>query len=188
MSKVTVDQFAKLMVDDKVGKILKATKVEEGLTPKQISKATKIPNNQLYYTLNKMMDADLLKIVKQEKIKNLTENYYSSLFLNQKTKYIADDDDNVLNFSDDWIKEHAEQTLQLVMLQHHEFIDALRETINNGTDEEKTTSAHAEIDLSPEGEKQVMSDLFKILNNAEKNDPNPDSKNKRHVKIQLEKW
>ncbi len=74
MPKNTLAQFAKLMVDPKVAAILKATKSKTGLTTKQISAQTKIPNNQLYYTINKMQDADLLTIVNQVQVKNLTEN------------------------------------------------------------------------------------------------------------------
>ena len=187
MSKITVEQFAKLMVDPKVGKILKATEIETGITPKQISKITKIPNNQLYYTLNKMIDADLLEIVKQEKIKNLTESYYSSSHLSQKPVNASEDDDHMLNFSKDWLKEHSQQTIQWVMLQHHELVEALKQQL----EEEKgftAFSAHSEFDLSAEGEKKLASDLFEVLSNAEANDPNPDAKDKRHVKLQLEKW
>ncbi len=189
MSKVTVEQFAKLMADDKVGKILKATATEEGITPKQISNITKIPNNQLYYTLNKMLDADILSIVKQEKVKNLTENYYSSAALNQKSQYQKVNEDNVLNFSDDWVKEHAEQTIQFVMLQHHEFLDALKTEMKNDDREETIAlSSHSEWKLSPAGEKKLINDLLHVLSSAEKNDPDPKSKDKRRVKIQFEKW
>lgn len=188
MSKITVDQFAKLMVDPKVSKILQATKVDAGLTPKAISKATKIPNNQLYYTLNKMIDADLLTIVKQEKVKNLTENYYSSTHLGKKSQNAPQDDEHTLNFSNEWIQKHAEQTIQLVMLEHHEFIEALKTQIDQNVDDSKAFSSHGEYELSPEGEKKLVSDLFKLLNDAEENDPNPDSKEKHRVKIQLEKW
>ncbi|GAB5055795.1 helix-turn-helix domain-containing protein [Companilactobacillus alimentarius] len=187
MTKVTVEQFAKLMVDNKVSRILKATRSNEGLTPKEISRITKIPNNQLYYTLKKMLDADLLEIVKQKKVKNLTENYYSSSFLNEKPNEITDSD-NTLNFSVDWIQEHAEQTLQLIMLQHHELIEALKEEIKMGKDVKKAFSSHGDFDLSTEGEEKLVKDLFKVMNDAEKNDPNPKSENKRHVKVQFEKW
>lgn len=188
MSQITVDQFAKLLVDNKVGRILKVTKVKKGLSPKQISQSTKIPNNQLYYTLNKMIDADLLKIVRQEKVKNLTENYYSSLFLNEKVQVNLDNSDNILNFSDSWLKDHSQQTIQLSMLQHHEFIESLKERLSTVGNETYTMSSHSELDLSPEGEKRLMSDLLRVLNDAEKNDPDSNSENKRRVKIQLDKW
>lgn len=188
MSKVTVEQFAKLMADPKVSKILQATKVGAGLTPKEISKATKIPNNQLYYTLNKMLDADLLTIVKQEKVKNLTENYYSSTHIGQKSKNAPQNDEHTLNFSNDWIQKHAEETIQLVMVEHHDFIEALKAEIGRNSNDSKTFSSHGEYDLSPEGEKKLITELFKLLNDAEENDPNPDSTEKHHIKIQLEKW
>lgn len=188
MSKVTVDQFAKLMVDDKVGKILNATQEKDGLTPKEISKATKIANNKLYYTLNKMVEADLLMIVRQKKVKNLTENYYSSSHLSQQGQSNSFKEDNVINFSDDWIREHGEQTLQLVMLQHHELIEALKSQLKKESDDSIAMSSHSEIDLSAEGEKKLISDLFEVLGHAEENDPNPDAKEKRRVRVQLEKW
>lgn len=53
MAKNAVSKLAKLMADEKVIAILKATKGKEGLTSKEISQRVNIPTNQLYYTVKK---------------------------------------------------------------------------------------------------------------------------------------
>lgn len=189
MPKVTVSQFAKLMVDPKAEKIIKATQDEAGITPKQISAATKIPVNQLYYTLKKMLNADMLKVVKEVQVKNLTEKYYSSAQLgkvselNQEKK---DHENGMMNLSVDWIKEHNQELVQWAMLRNHEFI----ETLQKETTKKNPTAflVSSEWELSEAGEKKLKDDLFKVLDNAEKNDPDPDNKQKKAVSLQLEKW
>jgi ABC-type Fe3+-citrate transport system substrate-binding protein len=74
------------------------------------------------------------------------------------------------------------------MLQHHELIEALKSQLKKESDDSIAMSSHSEIDLSAEGEKKLISDLFEVLGHAEENDPNPDAKSKRRVKVQLEKW
>ena len=189
MSKVTVNQFAKLMVDPKVEKIIKATQDETGITPKQISAATKIPTNQLYYTLNKMLNADMLKVVKEVQVKNLTEKYYSSSQLGQVSELgqgANSPENGIMNLSDDWIKEHNQEVIQWAMLRNHEFIETLqKETTKKNPSAFLVTS---EWKLSNAGEKKLKDDLFKVLDNAEKNDPDPENKQKHTVKLQLEKW
>ncbi|WP_143875676.1 winged helix-turn-helix domain-containing protein, partial [Oenococcus oeni] len=61
MKEKTVSQLAKLMADEKIIAILKATKNKKGLTSKEISKKTNIPANQLYYSTKKMLDQGLLE-------------------------------------------------------------------------------------------------------------------------------
>ena len=128
MPKNTLAQFAKLMVDPKVAAILKATKSKTGLTTKQISAQTKIPNNQLYYTINKMQDADLLTIVNQVQVKNLTENYYSSAHLSHETPQELADldglDTDLTDISGTWTQAHVQQVLQWIMLLNHDFTEA----------------------------------------------------------------
>ena len=189
MSKVTVSQFAKLMVDPKVEKIIKATQDEAGITPKQISAATKIPTNQLYYTLNKMLNADMLKVVKEVQVKNLTEKYYSSAQLGKVSELGQREnspENGMMNLSDDWIKDHNQEVIQWAMLRNHEFIETLqKETTKKNPTAFLVTS---EWELSEAGEKKLKDDLFKVLDNAEKNDPDPENKQKHTVKLQLEKW
>ena len=189
MSKVTVSQFAKLMVDPNVEKIIKATQDEKGITPKQISAATKIPTNQLYYTLNKMLNADMLKVVKEVQVKNLTEKYYSSAQLGKVSELGQGEnspENGMMNLSDDWIKDHNQEVIQWAMLRNHEFIETLqKETTKKNPTAFLVTS---EWELSEAGEKRLKDDLFKVLDNAEKNDPDPENKQKHTVKLQLEKW
>lgn len=190
MSKITVNQFAKLMANPKVSLILNATKDKTGVTPKQISIVTKIPTNQLYYTLNKMLDADLLNVVKEVQVKNLTEKYYSSEQLTHVSeKHQAELDkfgDKMNNISSEWVQKHKEQTVQLLMLQHHEFLEAFQREIDS--DEPTVFSANSELELSDAGTRKLQHDIFEVLTNAEKNDPEPNAKNKHQIKVLVEKW
>ena len=52
----------------------------------------------------------------------------------------------------------------------------------------ETMKDNSEWELSEAGEKRLKDDLFKVLDNAEKNDPDPENKQKHTVKLQLEKW
>jgi len=117
MPKKSLEQFAKLMVDPKVNAVLKATKSASGLSTKQISSATKIRTNQLYYTINKMLDADLLAIVNQVQVKNLTENYYSSNHLTHETvanqAELDQIDCDLTNISGQWGQSHTQEMLRM---------------------------------------------------------------------------
>ncbi|KLD59213.1 transcriptional regulator, partial [Lactiplantibacillus plantarum] len=44
------------------------------------------------------------------------------------------------------------------------------------------------LNLSAAGEHQLRLDLIKLLGDAEKNDPDPQSTDKRQVKLLIEKW
>ncbi|MDF2311340.1 winged helix-turn-helix domain-containing protein [Lactiplantibacillus pentosus] len=193
MPKNTLAQFAKLMADPKVSAILKATKSEDGLTTKQISAQTKIPNNQLYYTINKMQDADLLTIVNQVQVKNLTENYYSSAHLSNETPRFQTDldplDTDMTNISGTWTHTHIQEVLQWIMLLNHDFSETFREEMaDKQPDEASVFFSNATLNLSAAGEHQLRLDIIKLLGNAEKNDPDPNSKDKHQAKILIEKW
>ncbi|MDB7776433.1 helix-turn-helix domain-containing protein [Lactiplantibacillus plantarum] len=193
MPKNTLAQFAKLMVDPKVAAILKATKSKTGLTTKQISAQTKIPNNQLYYTINKMQDADLLTIVNQVQVKNLTENYYSSAHLSHETPQELADldglDTDLTDVSGTWTQAHVQQVLQWIMLLNHDFTEAYQEEMTRKQpDKSAIFFSNAILNLSAAGEHQLRLDLIKLLGDAEKNDPDPQSTDKRQVKLLIEKW
>jgi len=193
MTKNTLAQFAKLMADPKVAAILKATKSETGLTTKQISAQTNIPNNQLYYTINKMQAADLLTIVNQVQVKNLTENYYSSAHLSHETPQNQADLDSrnadLTDISGTWSKAHVQQLLQWIMLLNHEFTEAYQEQMTHQhPDEANVFFSNATLNLSAAGEHQLRLDLIKLLSDAEKNDPDPQSVDKHSVKLLVEKW
>lgn len=192
MSNVSTKQFAKLMADDKVSAILAATKAADGLTPKQISTKTKIPTNQLYYTLNKMLAADLLEIVKQVQVKNLTENYYSSSRLSQEKpafqKEIAAIGGDITGISGEWIQAHLPEMLQWTMLQHHEFLTNFEHEVQAHPDDPAVFSSHSDLSLSAAGEHQLRLDLLKLIANAEKNDPDSENPNKRTAHLLIEKW
>lgn len=193
MPKNSLDQFAKLMVDPKVNAILKVTKSASGLSTKQIASATKIPTNQLYYTINKMLDADLLTIVNQVQVKNLTENYYSSKQLTHEgaanQTELDQIDRDLTNISGAWSQTHAQEMLRWIMLLNREFNETFKEQMTIDHPELATVfMSHSTLELSAAGEHQLRLDLIKVLADAEKNDPDPDAPDKKTAKITIEKW
>jgi len=193
MPKNSLDQFAKLIVDPKVNAVLKATKLASGLTTKQIASATKIPTNLLYYTINKMLDADLLTIVNQVQVKNLTENYYSSEHLTHETVATQAEldqiDHDLTNFSGQWSQTHVQEMLRWIMLLNRDFNETFKEQMATEHPELATVfMSHSTLKLSAAGEHQLRLDLIKVLADAEKKDPDPDATNKQTAKITIEKW
>lgn len=192
MTDKQISQFAKLMADDKVNTILNVTGDKQGLTPKEISKATKIPTNQLYYTLNKMVDADLLEIVKQERVKNLVEHYYSSYnFRNLDTKIsqeVSEDVEGLGNISTNWLKEHYEDVIQWLLYRDRQYTEALQASLSK---EEKPSEIqhpsflNSDLELSEEAEVKLWKDIIKLVSEAEKNDQGD---NKRKVDLLIKRW
>lgn len=191
MSKVSTNQFAKLMADPKVGAILTATRSASGLTSKQISKATHIPTNQLYYTINKMLTADLLTVVDQVQVKNLTENYYSSAHPSQEKpafKAELDQLNDVTDISSDWAQEHAPEIAQWLMLQHHNFLTAFEQQMAAKDPDPTVFASQSQLKLSAAGAHQLRLDLLHLIDNAEKADPDPNATTKRTINLNIEKW
>lgn len=193
MDKTTTSELIKLMSDEKVNKILLATKGKEGLTSKEISEETGIPKTQLYYTLNKMVDADLLEIVKEEKIRNLVEYSYSSYSFNQLdskiSQELSDEIGNLSNISTKWAKKHLDELIQWIVYRDQQFLDELNEELSLDTNE---TTAHSqpsfyntEINISEEAEEKLWKDIMKLMAEAQRNE---DSEVNRTTNLLIKKW
>ncbi|VDG20691.1 winged helix-turn-helix domain-containing protein [Lactiplantibacillus mudanjiangensis] len=183
MTTSTRSQLAKLLADDKVMAIITATKDPNGLTPKQISTATKIPLNQLYYTINKMVAADLLTVVQQLKVKNLTEYYYSSYQLTQAEM-------STPALSRAWVQAHPSDVTQLLLYQQQQFLTHLEQKLETAADTELDTllATFSKLELSPAGTQKLRADLLNLIENAEKNDPDPAATDKQVNHLLIEKW
>ncbi|WP_411843041.1 winged helix-turn-helix domain-containing protein [Salinicoccus sp. HZC-1] len=72
-----IENLAKLLSDERSYSILKATSKGEKTT-KEIAEMLKIPPSNLYYTINKLIKIDALKVENQKHIGNIIENTYSS--------------------------------------------------------------------------------------------------------------
>ncbi|ETY74009.1 transcriptional regulator [Lactiplantibacillus fabifermentans T30PCM01] len=194
MAKSIRSQLAKLMADEKVLAVIRATTDQTGLTPKQIAQATDIPINQLYYTINKLVAADLLTVVKQVKVKNLDEYYYSSYNFTheQNTAMQAElaQFPAPNNISSTWTQEHLTELMQLLLFHQQQFLTALETQVEAQLPAEQMTtfSAFSDLKLSAAGEQQLRSDLLHLLANAEKNDPDSAATDKQTVNLLIEKW
>lgn len=195
MKEKTVSQLAKLMADEKIIAILKATKNKKGLTSKEISKKTNIPANKLYYSIKKMLDQGLLEISQKQNINNFQEFYYSSYKMTHQNPKIFpsldSDSENDINISTSWIKEHDKEIVKWIIYENQQFLESLQSDIRkNGNDKEidedmRTSASKSSLKLSEKAEKKLMKDILLLLAKAEKNDK---EKDKRTVNLLLEKW
>ncbi|OIM21623.1 transcriptional regulator [Oenococcus oeni] len=195
MEEKIVSQLAKLMADEKIIAILKATKNKKGLTSKEISKKTNIPANKLYYSIKKMLDQGLLEISQKQNINNFQEFYYSSYKMtHQKPKIfpgLDGDSESDINISTSWIKEHDKEIVKWIIYENQQFLESLQSDIRkNGNDKEidediRTSVSKSSLKLSEKAEKKLMKDILLLLAKAEKNDK---EKDKRTVNLLLEKW
>lgn len=193
MSKVPTSELMKLMSDEKVNKIILATQKKKGLNAKEIAEATGIPKSQLYYTLNKMIDAELLEIVKEVKVRNLVEYYYSSYAFShfdlQLSKNLNEDIGGLSNISTKWAKEHVEELIQWVVYRDQQFINRLDEELSSDKSPEDIESQpsfyNTEVNISIEDEEKLWQDIIKLISKAEtKNTPSK----KRKVNLFIKKW
>ncbi|AVI93889.1 putative transcriptional regulator [Oenococcus oeni] len=195
MKEKTVSQLAKLMADEKIIAILKATKNKKGLTSKEISKKTNIPANKLYYSIKKMLDQGLLEISQKQNINNFQEFYYSSYKMthqNPKTfPSLESDSERGISISISWIKEHNKEIVKMIIYETQQFLEALQSDVQKyGSGKEtaegiRTVASKSSLKLSETAEKKLMKDIFLLLTEAEKNDK---EKDKRTVNLLLEKW
>ncbi|SYW08710.1 winged helix-turn-helix domain-containing protein [Oenococcus oeni] len=195
MEEKIVSQLAKLMADEKIIAILKATKNKKGLTSKEISKKTNIPANKLYYSIKKMLDQGLLEISQKQNINNFQEFYYSSYKMTHQNPKIFPgldgDSESDINISTSWIKEHDKEIVKWIIYENQQFLESLQSDIRkNGNDKEidediRTSASKSSLKLSEKAEKKLMKDILLLLAKAEKNDK---EKDKRTVNLLLEKW
>lgn len=193
MSKNRISKFAKLIADDKVIAILNAAKDKKGLTSKEIAKQVQIPANQLYYTIKKMVEAQMLEVVGKKTINNFQEFFYSSYKMVHKTAgLIAQakaDDPKSLSISSEWAKEHSAQITQWVLYQNRQFLNALQKDLDQPEKKEKDFSTfmlESTIELSVAAEKKLEADLTALIKKAE--DTSSKGKNNKKVNILIQKW
>lgn len=75
------------------------------------------------------------------------------------------------------------------MLLNHDFNETFREEMaDKQPDEASVFLSNATLNLSAAGEYQLRLDIIKLLGNAEKNDPDSNSKDKHQAKLLIEKW
>ncbi|KRL04427.1 winged helix-turn-helix domain-containing protein [Liquorilactobacillus oeni] len=207
MQNKKIANLAKLMADEKVNRILTAASNNRGMTTKEIAKAVKLPVSQLYYTINKMTDAGLLEIVRQEKVKNLDEYYYSSEKLVGKAsvrrlREFGFPDDELteelergeeLNISPEWTAGHLNEITQLVLYRNNQFLAALQKNIkkydekkdNKPLEFTKSSFMDNRLRLSPEADMRLWRDFLVLATKAEKEDQ---GKNKHEVNLMMTRW
>lgn len=114
-----IQEIGKLVFDEKTFQILEHTKRESRNT-KEIAKLMKQPTSNLYYPIKKLIEMDALRIERQEQVKNILENYYSSSHL------YADDK---LAIEGDFLTSNLEHVLQWYFVQVHQTAQALRRDV-----------------------------------------------------------
>ncbi|MBO2537748.1 winged helix-turn-helix domain-containing protein [Rummeliibacillus suwonensis] len=133
-----INNFGKLLFDKKVMKILEVTK-EQGLTIKEIAEKINESPSSLYYPVKKMMDAKALIIVKEEKVKNLLEYYYSSkhLYMNGN-----------LSFEGDMLALNYEEIIQQTLFEVNRAISNLKDDVMKYTRDSNHHECTAELNLA----------------------------------------
>jgi predicted transcriptional regulator len=194
MAKNAVSKLAKLMADEKVIAILKATKGKEGLTSKEISQRVNIPTNQLYYTVKKMTDQGLLEVTQKKNIKNFQEFYYSSYPMTHHDPKLGPEDPELtkkgVNISAEWVEKHSQEVAQMILFQTQQFLSAMQTDIKNyaqnpDIDNIHAGSVHSTWKLSPENEKKLWQKIIKLINDTEEESKGQDT---HDVHLLIEKW
>ncbi|MDD9149812.1 MULTISPECIES: winged helix-turn-helix domain-containing protein [unclassified Sporolactobacillus] len=195
MMKNVISQLAKLMADEKIIAILKATKDKKGLTSKEISKKVNIPTNQLYYSVKKMVDEGLLEVTQKKNIKNFQEFYYSSYKMtHHSSKTLSDTIDGIedgVNISAKWVEQHSKEVAQWILYETQQFLESMQADIKEyGSDPQQEVNIHAGAfssspKLSREAETKLLEDILLLIENAPKNDQ---GKDKKTINLLVEKW
>ncbi len=191
MAKNVVSKLAKLMADEKVIAILKATKDKRGLTSKEISKRVKIPTSQLYYTVKKMTDEGLLEVTEKKNINNFQEFYYSSYQMTHRDPFLAKKPDSgAINISAEWVEQHSQEVAQMILFHTQQYLDAMQADIKKyaaDPDIEKihAGSFHGQVKITPEDEQKIWDKMLELLQEAQKK---PEAKDSRSINFLIEKW
>lgn len=190
MPKSTVSKLAQLMADEKVVAIINATTAPTGLTPKQIAIATKLPTAQLYYTIKKMLAADLLTVVKQTKVKNLDEYYYSSYQLTQQPleeQQLMAAHPDTMDISPQWTAQHFGELTRWLLYLDQQFLAGLThdfqtQPVTNPIDS-TIMLAMGDYQLSPQARLKLRQSILTLMAETEKNDPDPEHQVPLHLLI-----
>ncbi|GAF36471.1 winged helix-turn-helix domain-containing protein [Lentilactobacillus farraginis] len=194
MAKNTVSKLAKLMADEKVIAILRATKDKQGLTSKEISKKVHIPTNQLYYTVKKMTDEGLLEVTQKKNIKNFQEFYYSSYQMTHHDPRLGPEDPELtkkgVNISADWVQKHSQEVAQMILYQTQQFLGAMQSDMEKYTQNPDikgihSGAIHSTWKLSWAEEQKLWQKIIKLINNTEKESQGQQTHN---VHLLVEKW
>ncbi|MCT4796011.1 helix-turn-helix domain-containing protein [Exiguobacterium alkaliphilum] len=114
-----IQEIGKLLFDEKTFQILEHTKQEPRNT-KEIAKLMKQPTANLYYPIKKLIEIDALRIERQEQVKNILENYYSSRHLYT---------DDKLAIEGDFLTSNLNHVLQWYFVQVHQTAQALKRDV-----------------------------------------------------------
>ncbi|GEP24656.1 winged helix-turn-helix domain-containing protein [Lentilactobacillus diolivorans] len=194
MAKNAVSKLAKLMADEKVIAILKATKDKDGLTSKEISKRVNIPTNQLYYTVKKMTDEGLLEVTQKKNIKNFQEFYYSSYQMTHSDPQLGLDDSEIeklgVNISAEWVEKHSQEVAQMILFQTQQFLEAMQAELKDyakspNNNQIHSGSIHSTWKLTPENEKKLWQKIIKLISETEEESKGQETRN---VNVLIERW
>lgn len=194
MAKNAVSKLAKLMADEKVIAILKATKDKDGLTSKEISKRVNIPTNQLYYTVKKMTDEGLLEVTQKKNIKNFQEFYYSSYQMTHSDPQLGLDDSEIeklgVNISAEWVEKHSQEVAQMILFQTQQFLEAMQAELKDyakspNNNQIHSSSIHSTWKLTPENEKKLWQKIIKLISETEEESKGQETRN---VNVLIERW
>ncbi|MBZ2405071.1 winged helix-turn-helix domain-containing protein [Liquorilactobacillus hordei] len=194
MGATIVSQLGKALADEKNIKIIKATNVKDGINVKEISKKIGIPASQLYYPVKKLLELDLIEVVKSEQIKNLQEYYYSSYNLNEHGSTLLNSDENEfdgISMSADWIVNHKDEFVKLFLYRMQMFLDSALTEMDKYQDDPtyfekiKAGGIFSAMKLSQEAQKKLFKNIYKLMDKAEAEDQGT---NKETFNFMVQKW
>ena len=146
-----INGFGKILFDKKTISILDATK-NEALTIKEISKKINETTTSLYYPVKKLLEIQALKINKEEKVKNLTEYYYTSSHLQLKGS---------MSFEGDLLEVNKDELIQTFLFEVNKAAQALNQDIELHRLDEKYIKSTSELSVV---NKRISYENWKELN------------------------
>ncbi len=157
-----VNNVGKTLFDKKTITILEATK-NEALSIKEISKKISEPAASLYYPVKKLLDIQALKIVREEKVKNLIEYYYTSKHLFLKDTIV---------YEGDVLEDNKDQLIQSYLFEVNKAVQALNKDILLQSKDPSDIKSTAELSfvtktLSYEGWKEINQQIRELIDNYE---------------------
>lgn len=129
---------------------------EEGLTPLEMVKILKdVPQATLYRHIQVMVDAGIVSVIKEKKVKSVSEKYYA---LNEEEIRIG---------GEEWGKVSIEEKLDyisyyqlLLMTQYQSYLEKLEE---QNSQEDRSTFSVVELKLDDEHFTQFQNELNELM-------------------------
>ncbi|MDN2453110.1 helix-turn-helix domain-containing protein [Lactobacillus sp. UCMA15818] len=190
-----VSQLGKVLADDKNIKIIKAANVKDGINIKEVSKKIGVPISQLYYPVKKLIELDLIEIVRSEQVKNLQEYYYSSYNLNEhRGSGISGPDGNEfdgVSMSADWVASHRDEFVKLFLYRMQIFLDSALSEMDKYQEDPtyfekiRTGGLFSTIKLSHKAQKKLFANIYKLMEKAEEEDQGTE---KEEFNFMVQKW